>query len=239
MSKHLKRLNAPPTWTLARKANVYTTKPRAGPHAVAHAVPLSTLLRDYMGVAASAREARNAIGAGDILVDGRIVKDPKLPVGFMDVVSVPKLKRAWRITIDHKARLRAVEVAAKEASWKLSQIEDKTTIRGGQTQLNLHDGRNLIVKKDDYKTGDVLRLDLPSQKITGHFPLEEGGEVLITAGQHAGEVAPVASVEVTRSHKPNLVHLKEGEAGFTTIKRYAFPIGDKKNLPKLEVTSVV
>ncbi len=239
MSKHLKRLNAPRSWVLPRKTNVYTTKPRAGPHAIARSIPLSTVLRDYLGLASSGREARTAIGAGDILVDGRIVKDGKLAVGFMDVVSVPKLKRAWRMTVDHKARLRLVEVSAKDAGWKLCQINNKTTIRGGQTQLNLHDGRNLLVKKDDYKTGDVLRLDLPDQKITGHFPLNEGAEVMITAGQHAGEVAPVATIEVTRSHKANLIHLKSGETIFSTIKPYAFPIGDKKNMPKVEVTTVV
>ncbi len=239
MSKHLKRLNAPRTWTIGRKTNVYTTKPRAGPHAIERALPLSTVLRDYLGVAVTAREARTAIGAGDILVDGRIVKDPKFAVGFMDVVQIPKLKRAWRVTLDHKARLRIVEVSEKDANWKLCQIDGKTTVKGGQTQLNLHDGRNLLVKKDDYKTGDVLRLDLPDQKITGHFPLNEGAEVMVTGGQHAGEIAPIASIEVTRSHKANLVHLKEGDHTFTTVKHYAFPVGDKKNLPKLEVTTIV
>ncbi len=239
MSKHLKRLNAPRSWVIARKTNVYTTKPRAGPHSMARAIPLSTVLRDYLGVSATGREAGTAIGAGRVLVDGRIVKDSKFAVGFMDVISIPSLKRAWRVTLDHKARLRMVEVTEKDAGWKLVQIDNKTTIKGGQTQLNLHDGRNLLVKKDDYKTGDVLRIDLPDQKITGHFPLSEGAEVMVTGGQHAAEIAPVANIEVTRSHKANLVHLKSGDSTFTTIKAYAFPIGDKKNLPKLEVTTIV
>ena len=239
MSRHLKRLAAPRSWTIARKTNVYTTKPRAGAHAVTRALPLATVLRDALKVATSAREARTAISAGKVLVDGRPVKDAKFAVGFMDVIHIPDLKRAWRVTLDHKARLRVVEVDAKDAGWKLCQVTDKTTVKGGQTQLNLHDGRNLLVKKDDYKTGDVLRLEVPDQKITGHFPLNEGAQVFVVGGQHAAEVAPVGTIEVTRSHKPNLVHLKDGDRSFTTIKDYAFPIGDKKNLPKLEVTTVV
>ncbi len=239
MSHHLKRLAAPRTWTIARKTNVYTTKPRAGPHAVDRALPLSTVLRDYLGVAVTAREARRAIGRGDIHVDNRIVKDPKFPVGFMDVVSIPKLEKAWRTILDDKARVRFAEVSLKDAAWKMAQIDSKTTIKGGRTQLNLHDGRNLIVKKDDYKTGDVLKLDLPSQKILGHFPLAEGKEVFVTGGQHAGETGPITSMEVTRSHKPNLVHLKGTKGEFTTIKPYAFPFGDKDNMPKAEVTRIV
>ncbi len=239
MSKHLKRLATPRSWTVPRKTNVYTTKPRAGPHAIERAVPLATVLRDYLDVAATGREARTAIGAGKVHVDGRVVKDPKFPVGFMDVVNIPSLKQSWRVVLDHKARLRFAEVPEKDAGWKLAQIDGKTTVKGGKTQLNLHDGRNLLVKKDDYKTGDVLRLELPTQKITGHFPIGEGAEVFVTGGQHAGEVAPIATIEVTRSHKANLVHLKDGEKTFTTIKPYAFPIGDRKNLPKFEVKSIV
>lgn len=239
MSNHLKRLATPRSWTIARKTNVYTTKPAPGAHAVERALPLSTVLRDYLKLAATGREARRAIGEGKILVDGRVVKDAKFAVGFMDVVTIPALAQSWRVTLDAKARLRIVPVDAKQAGWKLVQVRDKTTIKGGQTQLNLHDGRNLLVKKDDYKTGDVLRLEVPAQKITGHFPLGEGAEVFITGGRHAGEIAPVQSIEVTMSHKPNLVLLKGKENSFTTIKPYAFPIGDRQNLPKHEVTTVV
>lgn len=236
MSKHLKRLATPRTWTIPRKTNVYTTKPSPGPHAILHSVPLSTVLRDYLGIAVTNREAKNAIGHGKVLVDGRVVKNSKLPIGFMDVISVPAMKKAWRVAIDDKARIRFVEVGEKEGTWKLAQIKDKTTIVGGKTQLNLHDGRCLLIKKDDYKTGDVLKLELPSQKILGHFRFEEGAEVLVTGGRHAGEMAPIANIEVTRSHKPNLVHLKDGDNAFTTVKHYAFPIGDKNNVPKVEVS---
>lgn len=239
MSNHLKRLAAPRSWSIPRKTNVYTTKPRAGAHALERAVPLSTVLVDYLEVATTTREARTAIGAGDIHVDGRPVKDHKFAVGFMDILYIPKLDKAWRVMIDPKSRLRFMPVASKEAGWKLVQLTGKSIIRGGKTQLNLHDGRNLLVKKDDYKTGDVLRLEVPDQKITGHYPLADGAQVLVTGGRHAGELAPVSSMEVTRSHKANLVHLADGDHKFTTIKNYAFPVGDKKSLPFVEVARIV
>src|SRR5688572_9268632 len=234
MSKHLKRLAAPRSWVIPRKTNVYTTKPRAGAHPIERALPLGTIVRDYLKLAATGREAARVIGAGDVLVDGRIVKDAKFAVGFMDVVTIPKTKQAWRVFIDDKARLRVLPIESAQSGWKLAQITGKTTVTGGQTQLNLHDGRNLLVKKDDYSTGDVLRLEVPAQKVVGHFPLKEGSQVLITDGRHAGEVAPVKSIEVTRNNKPNLIHLTVGQESFTTIKPYAFPIGDAANLPKTE-----
>jgi small subunit ribosomal protein S4e len=239
MSKHLKRLAAPRSWVIPRKTNVYTTKPSPGAHPVERALPLATIVRDFLHLSETGREARRVIGAGDVLVDGRVVKDAKFAVGFQDVVSVPKTKQAWRVMVDEKARLRLVPIDASQASWKLAQIASKTTIRGGRTQLNLHDGRNLLVKKDDYRTGDVLRLELPTQKILGHFPLNEGASVFIVDGRHAGEVAPIKAIEVTRSNKDNLVHLSRGAETFTTIKPYAFPIGDRSNLPQTEDKSVL
>ncbi|MFO1532619.1 MAG: 30S ribosomal protein S4e [Thermoplasmatota archaeon] len=234
MSKHLKRLAAPRSWTIPRKTNVYTTKPRPGAHPVERAMPLGTLLRDHLRLVATGREAARVIGAGEVLVDGRIVKDAKFAVGFMDSISIPKVGKAWRVTLDEKARLRLAPIDPANATWKLAQIEAKTTVSGGRTQLNLHDGRNVIVKKDDYGTGDVLRIEVPSQKVLGHFPLAEGAQVFITDGRHAGEVAPVKAIEVTRSHKPNLIHLAVGTESFTTVKPYAFPIGEKANLPSAE-----
>jgi len=239
MSKHLKRLAVPRSWVIPRKTNVYTTKPRPGAHPIERALPLGTIVRDFLKLAATGREAARVIGAGEILVDGRVVKDAKFAVGFMDVVAVPKTKQAWRVFIDDKARLRLVPIAADQAGSKLVQITGKSTLSGGRTQLNFHDGRNLLVKKDDYATGDVLRLEVPSQKVLGHFPLKAGASVLITDGSHAGEVAPIKSIEVTRSHKPNLIHLAVGEEAFATIKPYAFPIGDQSNLPKPEVKAIV
>lgn len=231
MSKHLKRLAAPRSWSIPRKTNVYTTKPRPGAHPVERALPLGTFLRDHLHLVATGREAARVIGAGDVMVDGRVVKDAKFAVGFMDSISVPKVGKAWRVSIDEKARLRLVPIGAQDASWKLAQIDSKTTVSGGRTQLNMHDGRNLLVKKDDYATGDVLKVEVPSQKVLGHFPLKEGAQVLVVDGRHAGEVAPVKAIEVTKSHKPNLIHLSSGDLAFTTIKPYAFPIGDKSNLP--------
>lgn len=238
MSKHMKRLATPRSWVIPRKTNVYTTKPRPGAHSVERALPLATILRDVLGLAETGREARRVIGAGEVMVDGRVVKDAKFAVGFQDVVTVPKVGKSWRVTLDEKARLRLAPVDAK-TNWKLSQVVGKSTVKGGLTQLNLHDGRNLLVKKDDYATGDVLRLELPSQKVLGHFPLKEGASVFITDGRHAGEIAPVKSIEVTRSHKANLIHLAGASASFTTVKPYAFPIGEKANLPTIEVKTIV
>ena len=109
---------------------------------------LLIVVRDILKVADNAREAKIIINNGDILVDGRARKDYKYPVGFMDVIEIPKSEKVYRVLPDHKGRLVLHSISKKNAEFKLCMITDKTTIKGGKTQLNLHDGRNSIVDKD-------------------------------------------------------------------------------------------
>lgn len=228
--KHLKRLAAPRALHVHRKEAVWTFKTNAGPHPHHRSVPLANLVRDYFGFADTGREARRLIGAGNVLVDGNAQKDHKFPVGLMDVVSIPAMKKAWRIVADRHGRLQAVDTKPEEARWKLSRIQNKTTIRGGKTQLNLHDGRCLIVPKDEYKTGDVLKLEVPGQKVMGVHRFKEGTLGFVVAGAHAGQVAPIKAIEVKRGSTANWV-VMTGEGGneFRTIRDYVFPVGDKKS----------
>lgn len=217
---HLKRLMAPKTWNIERKTKKWTVKPAPGPHPKNKSIPLVLLIRDYLNYADTAREARRIIGTREILVDGTHQTDPKYPCGFMDVLSIPKTKEHYRILLDRRGFLRLTSIDAKEATWKLCRIENKTALKKGVTQLNLHDGRNIITQ-ESYKTGDVLKITLPKQEVTEVLPLAVKCLAMITGGKHAGEIAEIEEIEITKNPKPNVVKLK----GFSTIKPYVFPIG--------------
>jgi small subunit ribosomal protein S4e len=221
MSKHLKRLAAPRRWTIPKKTHKWTVKPSPGPHPISRAVPLLVALRDLLHFCDTAAEARRIIGAREILVDGIPTRDYKRPLGLMDVLSIPTANEYYRVLLDARGKLRLVEIPKKNAKWKLSRIENKTTVKGGKTQLNLHDGRNILLNKDSYKTGDVLKLALPSQKILDVYPFSEGNVAMIIGGKHAGQIAPINRYEVTRSPEPNVVHFDN----FSTIKDYVFVVG--------------
>lgn len=227
MSKHLKRLAAPRRWTIPKKGKRWVMKPDPGAHALDMSLPLGVALRDYLGVCDTAREARRIIGNRDVLVDNAPATSEKRGIGLMDVLSIPRMDAHYRVLLDQRGRIILNAIPVANSQWKLLRLEGKTTIKGGLTQLNFHDGRNIVVKaeKDSYATGDTLKVQLPDQKILGHHPMTEGNIAMVTGGSHAGQLATVQSVEVTRSPKPNLVHLLQGEEAFTTVKPYAFVVG--------------
>jgi len=236
VSKHLKRLAAPRTVRLHRKEKTWTIKQSPDPHTLEKSIPLGLIIRDYLSLCDTYREVKRVISSGDILVDGSERKSHKFPCGLMDVISIPKLKKDYRILFDKNGRLTLLPISSKDAEWKLQRIENKTIIKGNKTQLNFHDGKNILVKKDEYKTGDVLKISFKDNKISDVFKYEKGTVSMIIGGSHIGEMANIEDIQVVHSSKPNLAKMK-GNTEFSTLSHYIFPIGKTKPIVSLpEVT---
>jgi len=221
---HQKRLSAPKTLKIPRKTDKWLVKTSPGPHD-GRAMPLLVLVRDFLGLADTAREARRIISAGKILVDGKPRKDYKFPVGLFDVVSVPDIEKSYRIVFDERGRYIPKEV--EDADRKIYKITGKALLKGGKVQLNLFDGTN-IVASNDYSTKDSIVLQIPEKKILNHLKFEEGVLVMITGGTHAGEVGRIKDYKIVRGSSPNLVTVEGGSREITTIEDYIFVVGDKE-----------
>src|SRR5512137_657676 len=179
MKKHIKRMAAPNSWAIPRKTSYWVTKPRPGPHGTTESMPLLGVVRDMLKLCDNSREARFIIGSRGIAVDGTIVTDYKFPVGLMDVVSVLKTKQNFRMLVNYKAHFQLVPIEEAEKGWKLARVDNKTSVKKGKVQLNLHDGRCILLPKDQHKTGDVLKIELPSQKVLKTLRLEKGSLALV------------------------------------------------------------
>jgi len=224
MKKHIKRMAAPNSWAIPRKTSHWVTKPRPGPHGTQESMPLLAVVRDMLKLCDNSREARFIIGGRGITVDGRVVTDYKFPVGLMDVVTVLKTKQSYRMLVDYKAKLQLVAIDDTEKNWKLARVDNKTVQKKGKVQISLHDGRNIVLPKDQYNTGDVLKVEVPSQKILKTLKLEKGNMVLLIGGAHPGAVRVIETYQIKRGSEPNLVTFKEGGG---TVKENVFVVGDK------------
>ena len=234
MSDHMKRLAAPRSWPLRRKLNVWTTKQCPGSHSIEESVPAAFLLRDIIKICDTSREAKRIVANRDCLVDGKPIRSVKAPVGIMDVVAIPAMDLYYRVVLSDKGKITVVPITKDEASWKLVLIENKTKVAGGKIQINFHDGRNIILDKNQYKTGDVLKLAVPDQKIEDVYELKAGATVLIFRGQHAGKTAVVSDYIITKDASANVVRFKDGSE---TVKANVFVIGGESPAIKLPEAS--
>ncbi|MEM0303138.1 MAG: 30S ribosomal protein S4e [Archaeoglobaceae archaeon] len=220
---HQKRLSAPKTYKIPRKAGKWVIRVSPGPHDKT-AIPLAVVLRDLLQLADTAREARKIISAGEVLVDGVVRRDYRFPVGLFDVVSILKLDQSYRVLFDEKGRYVLKEI--EDSDRKLYKITNKTVVKGGKIQLNLFDGSN-ILGTNEYKTKDSILLKIPEKQILDHLKFEEGAMIMIIGGTHAGEIGRVKSYKIVRGSGSNLVTVETPVGEITTIEDYVFVVGKK------------
>jgi small subunit ribosomal protein S4e len=227
--KHLKRISAPKHWFLSKVGGIWATKPSQGPHKLRESIPLNVLLRNKLKLALTAREAKMIILAteGNIAVDGKVRKDYKYPVGFMDVITLVKTKTNYRLLYDVKGRFGLAKIAPHEAEYKLCRIKRRAMGPKGIPYVVTHDGRTIRFPHPDIKQNDTIRLNLKSNEIANFYKFEVGCSVMITGGNNIGRVGTIVRLE-KHPGSYEIVHVKdENGLEFSTRLSNVFVIGTK------------
>ncbi|WP_128476390.1 30S ribosomal protein S4e [Halorussus pelagicus] len=226
MTKHQKRLSVPKSWPVERKTETFTVKADSGPHGE-DGVPLIILLRDVLGYVGSRKEARYALDQGNVLVNGDENVAEDRPIGMFDIIAFTEREEFYRVFPDEGGRLTLTPIEADAAESKLGKIEDKTKVSGGRTQLNLHDGQNLLVEDDEYSAGDSIVISNDDTEVVAHFPYEEGSLVTAVRGSHAGDIGEVTEIQVTPGSGSNNVVVETDDDGtFETVEEYVVVIDE-------------
>ncbi|OFV68466.1 MAG: 30S ribosomal protein S4e [Candidatus Syntrophoarchaeum caldarius] len=229
MSRHQKRVAAPKNWRLTRKTNKWVANSVPGPHSKETSIPLILVVRDMLKLADNTRETKIILNQGHILVNGKVRKDHRFPVGLFDIISIPEMGAHYRLLIDEHSKLSLTRIKEEDAKTKLCRVDNKTIVKGGKTQLNMHDGRN-ILSEVDVRTFDSVVLRLDNNEIEGVFKRRKGSKAMVIGGKHSGELGEIDKIETIRSSRPNRVTLKKLDDGtlFETIEDYIFVVGEEK-----------
>lgn len=229
---HLKRLVAPDFWPIPKKKYTWTFAPSPGPHKKEECIPLAIIVRDILGLAETGKEAKRIIKAREILVDGRVRTDHKYPVGLLDVISIPKINKHYRV-VPFKNGLKLIEIDESEAKKKILKIVGKRSVKGGKFQLNMNDGKNILVNENKYKTNASLLVELPSLKILDYVEMDVGNLVLITSGQNSGKIGKIVEVKEGKFNvKPKLTCEIENKK-VEVLKEHSIVIGREVSLIKV------
>jgi small subunit ribosomal protein S4e len=240
--KVLKRLNTPAHLQIKRKHGTFFVNPTPGPHPSRFCLPLLHIVRDLLNIVDTHKEAKKLIGLGYLKIDGKVVKNKSYPVGLMDVLSIEKMNKYYRILPDSHHGLILHEISEAESNFKLCRINNKTTIKGGHIQLNLHDGRNILInvqdpknpKEDKYKRMDVLKISVPEQEIQKVLKFKEKNTAIIMSGKNIGQVGKIISILKKFGPKASTVSIQHNGGHTETLYSYTFIIGEENseiNLP--------
>ncbi len=224
--RHLKRLSAPKSWPILRKTNKWITRPLPGAHPLEEGYSIETFLKEIIGVVSTTKEVKYLLTKKNVLVNGRRIFERRYSIGLFDTIALEDIKEYFRITYDAKGRLAYLKITEEDSKRKLAKIIGKTVVRKGRIQLNLSDGRNILVEAKDsgkYKTGNVLLVELPGGKIDEILQFESGSLVILTGGRYKGNVGKILEVK-----DDNVIVQTQSGENFSTPKEYAFLVGKDK-----------
>lgn len=225
-SAHLKRIAAPKSVGVARKKKKWLVRASPGAHKIKESIPLIVLVRDILRLADTFREAKKIIKNKEILIDGRAINNVRFPIGFMDVISIPKINKYYRALIDNKEKITLVEIDKESASFKLCKIQNKMTIKGARTQISTHDGR-VFMTDNSYKLGDSIKIAIPENEIIGVYKLEPQARCMIMKGKHAGVIGVVDNIYSRSGTREAEAKLHTSDSSFITVKKYLFVVGNE------------
>ena len=243
--KTRKRLNTPAFLQIKRKHGKFFIKSSPGPHPDRFSLPLLHIVRDLLKIVDNHREAKKLIGLGYFKIDGKVVRDKGFPIGLMDVLSIEKMNKHYRILPDSHYGLILHEITEKESTFKLCRIINKTNIKGGHIQLNLHDGRNILIRIDDprspkedvYKRMDVLKISVPEQEIIKVLNFKENNLAIIMSGKNIGQVGKIINILKRFGPKASTVSIQHNGSHTQTLYDYTFIIGEDQSeidLPNID-----
>ena len=232
-TRHMKRQMSPKFWPIHRKEAVWSVRPSPGPHPSKVSTPLTVVLRDFLGLAETAKEANIIIREGKVKVDGRIRKEARYSIGLMDVLELPEADPCYRVLPEHGGRFKLHPITKAEKDYKLCRIVGKTTVRGGKTQLNLHDGRSVLIEEGDYAVGDIVKLDVVGQEILDHISFKPGVRVIITGGRSQGQYGILLDLGEESGRKRTATIRTPENDDVRTLASYVFAVGTETPLISL------
>ena len=190
---HLKRKTIERSWPLPRKGTKYLLKAYPGKKSEI-SIPLGLVLRDILKVASKRKETKAMLHDNEIIVDGKINREEKFPLSIFDNLSIVKLNKHFRVTLNEKGKIDFDEISEKDTHQKICKITGKKVLKGGVQQINCLDGRNFIYK-DKISINDSVIIDLKTNKIEKILPLKANSEVFIIGGAHIGEKGKIAEMD--------------------------------------------
>lgn len=225
VQNHLLRLVAPKSWPMTKRKGIrFITRPRSGPHKLIESISLNLLLKEVLHHASTTKEVKTILNQGKVLVNNRIVKDYKCPIGIMDIVSIPSTNEYYRVLIGENGKFSLNKISQEKANLKLCKIINKTLLGKNKLQLNFLDGRNQLTNHKEYKVGDTLVLNLDKNEIKDHLEFKKGASVYLINGKHKGEIAILEEISFSKGNRLHRIKLKKGNETFETLKDYTFVV---------------
>ena len=195
VKNHLKSLSAPRTWKIKRKKEIYVTRPTPSGQKMDFVLPINIIFKDFLKHCKTSKEVRLILAEKTVTNDGVRIKEPHTALGLFSVLTITEANEHYRLTINKNGKLELKKIDKKEAEIIPCKIQNKKVLGKDKVQINMSNGRNMLLKKNDYKTGDSIIITVPKQEVKEHITLDKGASIILTGGKHVGATGVIENIE--------------------------------------------
>ena len=223
--KHLKRLVAPKHWMMDKLGGIYAPRPTPGPHKKRECLPLMILIRNRLKYALTMKEVTMILKQRLVQVDNKVRTDNTFPCGFMDTITIDKVKANYRLLMDVKGRFTLVAQTPEDSKFKLCKVKRQELGPKGIPYVATTDARTFRYVDPKIQVHDTVKVDLATGRVVEYAKFEVGNICMTTGGKNAGRVGIIEN----RAKHPGsyeIVNVKDANGhSFSTRAENVFVIG--------------
>ncbi len=230
-----KRELLPEFYQTPKKEYVFATNAGPGPHPKWLAYDPVTLIRDVLGYARTAWEAKKGLRMGMLIVNNKAVKDHQFPIGLFDVINIKDTDIYYRLVPSNGKELYPLKIDKQEKDLKIIKVIKKVKTKEGKLQYIGHDSSSYILEDSSIHTGDSLLVNIAENKVLDVFKLEKGNTGLVYRGRRVGIIGKIDEVIPSTYSRIATVRLLKGDESVTVTRDYIVVVGKEKPAIKLGV----
>ncbi len=185
---YIKRQNIGKFWPVPRKGTKYLA---VATHNQRDSIPLIVVMRDILKIAENSKELKKVLNEKKIMINNKEIKETNYPVGLFDIISFSG--KNYRAVLSEKKKMIFDEISEKDAGLKIVKVIGKKVLGKGVIQVNLMDGRNIILK-NEVKTGDSVVYNFKENKAEKIIKMEKGKTGFVFEGKHAGNKGKIEDI---------------------------------------------
>ena len=187
---YLTRSKATKKLPIPRKGTKYLA---VSTHNKKESIPLVVVMRDILKLVKNKKELKKVLNEKQVLINHKEIRETNYPVCLFDVINLPSAKKNYRANLSEHKKMAFKEVSDKDAETKTYKVVDKKILSGKKVQINLMQGKN-IISDEKVNVGDSVVLNLKDNKIVSVIPMQEGKEVFVIKGKHAGHQGKIQEI---------------------------------------------
>ncbi len=214
-SRHIKRLSAPRYLSIGRKEEKFAPKPNPGRHTLQGSVALLVVIRDKLGLANNAKEAKTIIHSRVVEVNGKAVADARYPIGLSDSLHIKGEDAYYAVKPGLHGNF-AIEKTSKEAAEAMPRkVVGKYLARNGRLMLRLHDGTSMSAEKSNANVNDSVLLS--ENRVAKVIKFEKGGNCEVIMGVHAPQSGKILEIKPGTASRGMLIEVSGSGGSFETV----------------------